>query len=335
MPSSGMPASAAASTDASASGFPSNAAALGNVSPADLTRIVLDYLGKKGYTRTEAMLRVESANAIHESDIDNLAGEIDAAYRHAYIMVRDWIERSLDLYKGELRKVLYPIFVHSYLDLVSQGSDMAAKAFMAEFSVDFYSGRPEDIETLRSIALPDHAIENSLAQLFRNNRYKINLTRTVFDLLLHHLHEMEALGGAIPIRFLNEYIDVQISTEPATGREVDKYPEGIVGHTSLQSKQLDQEVLQLGERPMDKSMQKEIVARIAAGEQSETTNEEEGMEDAPTIAEVFQNMKREGTEDSPAQETVPLPPLYANTWLSINALVKRSTSCQRWRSYGI
>lgn len=42
-------------------------------------------------------------------------------YDESYTKFRDWVHSSLDLYKPELLAVLFPVFVHCYLDLLAKG----------------------------------------------------------------------------------------------------------------------------------------------------------------------------------------------------------------------
>ena len=67
----------------------------------DISRIVLDYLNKRGFNRTEAMLRLEaSKQGYNQSDPQlNLLLDHPRQYDHMYTILRDWINSSLDIYK--------------------------------------------------------------------------------------------------------------------------------------------------------------------------------------------------------------------------------------------
>ena len=47
--------------------------------------------------------------------------------------LQKFIENSLDLYRHELALILYPVFVHMYLELVYNGHEEAAKKFVLEY----------------------------------------------------------------------------------------------------------------------------------------------------------------------------------------------------------
>lgn len=43
-----------------------------------------------------------------------------AMYEEMYKELRDWVDGSLDMYKGELHSVLYPHLVHCFLEMVGR-----------------------------------------------------------------------------------------------------------------------------------------------------------------------------------------------------------------------
>jgi transcription initiation factor TFIID subunit 5 len=74
---------------------------------------VLEYLSKKGYSRTEAMLRKESANVDADgrpvpSRAEDTGGR---KYHTSFELTLQWIDNVLDIYKPELKRLLWPLFV--------------------------------------------------------------------------------------------------------------------------------------------------------------------------------------------------------------------------------
>ena len=62
---------------------------------------VIEYLNKKGYTRTEATLREESAHIDKDGRPIPPQGEgygVDK-YRKAFELLSNWIDQNLDVYK--------------------------------------------------------------------------------------------------------------------------------------------------------------------------------------------------------------------------------------------
>jgi transcription initiation factor TFIID subunit 5 len=58
--------------------------------------------------------------------VNQLASEVKSVAEAASIVshykeLRKWVDQSLDTYKNELDAVIYPVFVHCYLDMVTRG----------------------------------------------------------------------------------------------------------------------------------------------------------------------------------------------------------------------
>lgn len=338
----------------------------------DLNRIVLEYLNKKGYHRSESMLRLESSNtptpavglpnpstsslaspqeisrdkgqmtkserelrelrerqAIIERELreskdreSRLAEEKQLRnlkeleekkkiendpniYYRAYSMLRNWVETSLDLYKPELSRISYPIFVHCFLELISKGFTAHAKAFLDKFKDDHVLLHGLEITKLAGLSLPEHLRENKLAQAYRNNRYRIIVSKTTINVLLYFLHENEAVGGAVLIRIINQYLNPVISTTrpdkivQAGGANPD---EGITGYNTEATEidKFNEQPVKLGKLPIEPEVQKEIEAELKV--KDETTEPVNGV----TLTEEFQKMTAPD-DDSPARESLPLP----------------------------
>ncbi|KAG7192719.1 Transcription initiation factor TFIID subunit 5 [Scheffersomyces spartinae] len=349
------------------------------MSQADLNKIVLDYLSKKGYHRSEEMLRMESSNmptpasALPTPQTTSLASpnemfkqerdlrdklnksereikelkdkqmrverelrdtrdreaklakehqlrelkeqeeklrkenDRDLLYR-CYNMLRKWVDTSLDLYKPELIRITYPIFVHGFLELVSKNFIAELKKFLDTFQDDHIVLHGDEIKQLAGISLPDHLKENELAQAYRNNKYTINVSRTTMNLLLYFLHENEAVGGDVLIRIINQYINPVIDTTrpDRVNLEGEADPnEGLPGfYTSSKTNEVDKfnssQPVSLGKLPQDPEVSKEIEAELKIkDENSEPVN-------GITLVEQFKELT-EPDKDSPARESIPLP----------------------------
>jgi len=345
-------------------------------SQADLNRIVLEYLNKKGYNKTESMLRLESSNTPTPSvpsvspATSNIASPVeisrrekdlkDKASRHerelrelrdkqarierelrdsrdrefrlakekelrdlrdyeekkkrendpeiyyrVYSMLRSWVETSLDLYKPELSRLLYPIFIHCFLELIAKNFSSQAKRFLDKFKGDHVMLHGLEINKLAGISLPEHLKENELAQAYRNNKYRIIVSKTSINLLLYFLHENEAVGGAILIRIINQYLNPIISTTKPdkVDQEGEANPdEGIPDYITKTNEidKFNEQPVKLGKLPMDPEVQKEIEAELKVkDEKTDLVNDKSLVEEFQEIASV--------DDDSPARESLPLP----------------------------
>lgn len=341
---------------------------------ADLNRIVMEYLSKKGFHKTEAMFRLESSNAptpaqpavtpqntllaspaeiskppkdgkylrldaelqelrekvlrterelrdakdresllAKEKELRSLKEEEERLrrendpdiYDKGYSILRSWVEASLDLYKPELTRILYPLFVHCHLELVSRNFTTEAKLFYDKFSEDHKILHGLEIQTLGGILLPEHLQENTMAQAYRNNKYRILVSKTTMNLLLYFLHENEAVGGAVLIRIINQYLNPVISsTKPdRIDREGEADPtEGIPGYLASTNEidRFNEQAVSLGKLPLDPEVEKELEAELKV--------KDENLEplDGKTLVDEFKEMTKPDA-DSPAPDSIPLP----------------------------
>lgn len=322
-------------------------------SQADLNRIVMEYLNKKGFHKTEAMFRLESSNSptpavpavstattpmagpteilrprdgmlprpdgdrpreyiqslqpprqIREDEERAKIENDPEVYYRAYSTLRSWVYSSLDLYKPELFRVLYPLFVHCYLELVSKGFVAQAKTFFDKFLSDHLALHGVEISQLAGISLPGHIRENKLAQAYRSKEYRISVSKTSMYLLLHFLLENEAVGGSVLIGIINQYLKPVISTRTErVVREGEADPNegltGFVANTTEIDKFNEQSVL-LGKLPLEPEIEKEVQAELKVkDENTEPVN-------GKTLVEEFEELNAPD-KDSPSADSIPLP----------------------------
>ncbi|KAJ9085554.1 Transcription initiation factor TFIID subunit 5 [Entomophthora muscae] len=185
-------------------------------------RVIYTYLTKKGFMETIPKF-VAEAKEIQGSLLEsNSYSRLDASvlelllegertfepdtYLSGYSKLRSWINDSLDLYKPELLAFLFPLFVHSYLDLVSKNSIEKAFNFFALNCEDHSALHNEDVKALTSIKAPQHVKENELAQLFRNNKYTIKMSRVGFELFISYLQDSQLMTI---LRLVNDHFAMQ------------------------------------------------------------------------------------------------------------------------------
>lgn len=130
------------------------------------------------------------------------------AYSNAYAALRDWIESSLEQYKTELMDVLWPLFVHSYLDLVAKNQLTNAQAFFEAHSSDHNEQHQPELVKLKSIQSAQHVAENDLAKSYRTNKYHLLLASYSFELLMNYLQQHKYMTL---ISLINHYITVTVT----------------------------------------------------------------------------------------------------------------------------
>lgn len=147
----------------------------------------------------------------------------------SYLKIKAWIEDSLDLFKNDLLPLLYPIFVHIYLDLISQDEISAAKSFFAAHKSSFPE-KSEELRILESINGPQHLHENALVTGFRTTKYFLVMGRYAYDLLINFLEENNIIHV---LKIMNQYMEIKAQAGP----KAENQPTGIGVHA--ENSQLD------------------------------------------------------------------------------------------------
>ncbi|KAI9482612.1 WD40-repeat-containing domain protein [Zychaea mexicana] len=272
------------------------------------------------------------------------------AYNVSYRNLREWIEKSLDWYKvsslfyilvflnfahnthaqwfliffltrsiykqfhkPELRSVLFPIFVHAYLDLVSKNLSEQAKYFMETYKKDHVELHSLDISRLETVTTPDHIRENELAQMYRNNKYNLRMSSVPFELFLNYLQDNKYM---LLLRIVNQYLNIQVvhgKLKSAGGLEMDDMAGviGIAGHEAQQIESFNQQKVQLGGTQMDPALREEVERtlkeRDAARKEQAASDPTAVIEPGVALLDTFKKVKQEATADGPAFGDIPLP----------------------------
>ncbi|KAI9311313.1 WD40-repeat-containing domain protein [Dichotomocladium elegans] len=311
-------------------------------SQADLDKIVASYLQKKGYKATEAIFKKELGGAT--LSLEELSKELASsgkpistnvlkyaeegdpnAYIISYRSLREWIENSLDWYKPELRSVLFPIFVHAYLDLVSKDMHEQAQEFMEAYKDDHIELHMLDINRLETITASEHVRENELAQLYRSNKYNLRMSGVPFELFLNYLQDNKYM---LLLRIVNQYLNIQVIhgklMESAGALDGEDGTIGITGHEAQQIESFNQQPLQLGQPQMDPAFREEVEQALKSQDAARKDGQGDGVS---TLLDMYKKVKQEATADGPAFGDIPFPP-YRGTDIqaeidSLNDLRKR------------
>lgn len=290
---------------------------------------VLEYLAKKGYNRTEAMLRKESAHQDAEgrpliTRAEDAGGDM---YERAYSLILGWTEKSLDIYKGELGRLLWPIFVHSFLNLAADHYPRQCQQFFKAYSERFQKEHQDDVRALQNISLPEHVQSNNVAQIYRNNRYRLTLTQSAFSTFVQFLEAKDTEGGSVILNIVHNHLDIKNKERAAVGQERslarimagsnDEFDapaedEGIPGHNPG-SANTDPKAppvlakLQLAPMPMEPDLMEDVKAELQDHDAAHPPPPGRN-----TLVEEFeQRIKQEPNDDAPSRDGIPFPPSLA------------------------
>ncbi|KAF5136972.1 Transcription initiation factor TFIID subunit 5 [Metarhizium anisopliae] len=301
-----------------------NAGATGGaMSNQNLNQIVTDYLLKRGFNRTEEVFRQESKHLGPDGKpIQQLANIGPKKYQKAFKLLKEWVDNNLELYKFELSKLLWPMFVYAFLELAGHGYTEDAKTFLKELSSYFQPVHADDLKTFSTIALPQHVAENPTAKLYKENKYRIPLNQHATGDLFNFLERDSEQGGSVIRQLLVTYCQIDSTargpitpfsfeavfrrSKNADIEEIDA-KEGIPGvNIGLSNKDIldPAQPLKLGPLPMDPDLRDDVRAEI---EDEEKRNPP--AEGTNSMLEDFdQKIKREEDVDAPSRADLPLPP---------------------------
>ncbi|CAO3624941.1 unnamed protein product [Cunninghamella blakesleeana] len=249
-------------------------------------------------------------NTTKSSGINSNNNEDPVTYDMSYKNLREWIENSLDWYKPELRSVLFPIFVHAYLDLIQKRQLDQAISLFNTYKLDHIELHTPDLRRLESIKEPQHVRENELAQIYRNNKYNLRMSSVPFELFLNYLQDNRFM---LLLRIVNQYINIQVVhgklLKSAGGLELDDVI-GITGHQSQHLEVFNQQPVQLGQPPMDQTI-KEGIEMVLKDEEQENKDENGENIENPTnsLLDLFKKVTQESIINGPPVNEIPLPPV--------------------------
>ncbi|KAH9289526.1 hypothetical protein KI387_033643, partial [Taxus chinensis] len=236
----------------------------------EIEKAVLAYLKKKGFKQTELALQEEqqkTSSSAARTDPE-IAKQIIAyaeseygpvRYREEYSRLRTWTYNSLDVHKHELLRVLYPVFIHCFMDLVAKGHAQEARSFFQSFREDHEVAHLRDLQKLESVISPHHLEEMDFAHSLRQHKVSMKLCKYSYELLLQHLHKTESM---LMLGVINERINLQVPPgQPCTySEEVEVVT--LTGSSQEAVEQINQKEIRWGllEDSLDERLEKEILA---------------------------------------------------------------------------
>ncbi|XP_031279600.1 transcription initiation factor TFIID subunit 5 isoform X2 [Pistacia vera] len=191
-----------------------------------LTDFVTTFLKKKGFNEAETAFRAElqrkNNNSSNNNSIDVLndpelskffrsfseSEDGPARYQDEYSKLRSWTYSSLDLYKHELLHVLYPVFIHCFMDLVAKKHIQEARTFFNSFREDHEMLHLRDLQKLEGVLTPSHLEEMEFAHSLRHSKVNIKICQYSYELLLQYLHKTQCTKM---LGIINERINFEVS----------------------------------------------------------------------------------------------------------------------------
>src|SRR2546421_1327787 len=273
------------------------------------------------------MLRAESANQDVSRTIEGALPPPPGPprYLEAYEKLKSWIEDTLDVYKPELRRLLWPIFVHCYLNLVVQTHPNVSRQFFEANSKLFKQEHDVDLRGLERITLPEHLEDDNIAKRYRTNKYRLTLSDPAFMHLMQYIERIEAnhrkllqpiLESQLDLRHVDRAMDDRFSfaamlMKSKEEQDMPAEDEGIPGHrpgnaVSSTDPKLGNTLamLKLGKLQMDREFESDVRADL----------EDLDLREPPgpgqkTYVETHElvNIKQEDDDEGPTRAEIPYP----------------------------
>ncbi|KAE8656634.1 Transcription initiation factor TFIID subunit 5 [Hibiscus syriacus] len=249
-----------------------------------VNNFVAAYLKKKGFKEAERLLEdlqnkdsapidfhndPELAKFIHRFS----QSEDDVArYQDGYSKLRSWTYSSLDLYKHELLRVLYPVFIHSFMDMVAKGHLQEARTFFNTFREDHELMHSRDLQKLEGVLSQSHLEEMEFARSLRQSKVNIKICQYSYDLLLQYLHKTQSTAM---LGVINEHINFQVSSGQPSSLSDDAEVVTLIGSFQDAANQINQKEIHWGllEDSLEERMEK-AGSLLSDSEKTEEENKE-------------------------------------------------------------
>ncbi|KAI3866788.1 hypothetical protein MKX03_008896 [Papaver bracteatum] len=221
----------------------------------DIEKAVIAYLKKKGFKQTALALQEEqskssSSNISHtDPDVSKLLlsfSELEndpARYQDGYSKLRSWTYGSLDLYKHELLRVLYPVFVYCFMDLVEKGHTQEARTFFSSYREDHEMMHLRDLQKLEGILSPSHLEEMEFAHSLRQSKVKIKICQYSHELLVQYLQTPQS---SKMFGIINEHITFEVSPGQPSSISDETEVVTLIGISQDTAKQMNEKEIHWG-----------------------------------------------------------------------------------------
>ncbi|TYH61262.1 hypothetical protein ES332_D07G039100v1 [Gossypium tomentosum] len=251
---------------------------------------VAAYLKKKGFKEAEQLLedlqKKESAPIDFHNDPDlakfihhfSQSEDDVARYQDGYSKLRSWTYSSLDLYKHELLRVLYPVFIHSFMDLVAKGHLQEARTFFNAFHEDHELMHSRDLQKLEGVLSQSHLEEMEFARSLRQNKVNIKICQYSYGLLLQYLHKTQSTAM---LGVINEHIKFQVTSGQPGSISDDTEVVTLIGSCQDAASLINQKEIHWGllEDSLEDRLEKEG-GLLSDSEKAEAENKEGDVDDS-------------------------------------------------------
>ncbi|XP_070534778.1 TAF5-like RNA polymerase II p300/CBP-associated factor-associated factor 65 kDa subunit 5L [Ptychodera flava] len=197
------------------------------VSGEDIASVVVNYLKKRQFTDSEQSCKKEMKPS---NFITDMAGDVTMGmetsvtntvsyttcehdpelYDTHYSKFQDFVEGAVKEYKTELVALLYPLFVHLYIEMICQGHKAAGNDFLYKYQGQFLDepDQKELIDNLCGVIQINDILCKPIVKNFRESKYTINISESTLQYLLRFLQSDD---NTLLLKMLNTYIKLDVN----------------------------------------------------------------------------------------------------------------------------
>eukprot|EP00088_Acartia_fossae_P027535 TRINITY_DN2827_c0_g1_i4.p1 TRINITY_DN2827_c0_g1~~TRINITY_DN2827_c0_g1_i4.p1 ORF type:complete len:1180 (-),score=319.58 TRINITY_DN2827_c0_g1_i4:216-3308(-) len=214
---------------------------------------VLAYLRKYNLGDTETMLKEEmkkrevakpsivQQQPTSETEVGNVLAKYKSdgdpnSYEAAYSDLERFIENSLDQHKHELALILYPVFVHMYLELVYNQHEAQAVQFMYKYAPSQESYYQEDIKKLSFVKKREHMAGNELIDNFKTSLFTVRMSRDTYQQLRDHKKKNNEKHHTLLWNLIHDHLFLDMYEGHARSKaQIDSTAGAVVGEAQRQA----------------------------------------------------------------------------------------------------
>lgn len=203
---------------------------------------VLNYLKQHGYANAALLFEKERKVTLERKllldKVVDQASQSNSILLHRqeeprvfseqYQKLRDYVSNSLDMYKVELEQLLFPIFVHCFLEMVHNNQPQAAAEFFKSYQHDHVFLYKQDVEVLQGLSTPAHLEENPQAKMYREHKFGLRMAEHTFHILRTFLHDNKLV---LLLSIVNEHINIDIFAGDPESADQDTMVVGLTGYS--------------------------------------------------------------------------------------------------------
>ncbi|CAI8029116.1 Transcription initiation factor TFIID subunit 5 [Geodia barretti] len=110
-------------------------------------------------------------------------------------------------HKAEVSQILFPVFVHFYLDLLSSSQTDTALTLFSRHKDSVRSGHGSELKELSELTSPHHLHASPLVNKFRKQKFSLRMSSAAFHLLMQFLQVCET-----PVLFntVERYLTIEV-----------------------------------------------------------------------------------------------------------------------------